>query len=115
MMKFLADENIPLEVVMLLKKDGFDIISQSEISAGTDDEIILANAGKRIVITLDKDFGEMIFRIHKSNNGVILLRIHPQSVEYIYQMLKNALSLKIDFETSFCVVERHRVRIVHMK
>ncbi len=84
MMKFLADENIPLEVVVHLQKDGVDIISQSIIHPGTDDERVLSDSKKRVIITLDKDFGELIFRDKKTHNGVILLRIHPQSVGFIY-------------------------------
>ena len=109
------DENIPLEVVNRLQKEGLDIISQSVIRPGTDDDKVLSEAKKRVIITLDKDFGELIFRMDKSNNGVILLRIHPQSVDYIYEMLKTILYSKIKFETSFCVVEKHRIRIIKLK
>ena len=114
MMKFLADQNIPLEVIFELRKSGFDISSLHEIKKDPDDEAVLsiANYEKRILITFDKDFGEMIFKLKKQNNGVILLRIHPQSVDHVTFVLKKVLATKIDFERSFCVVEINRIRVI---
>lgn len=116
-MKFLADENIPLEVVKHLQQDGIDLVSQSIVAPGANDEQILSRMlqEKRVIITLDKDFGQLIFKTRKQSNGVILLRVHPQSVEYLYSLLKKVLGLNIKFNSSFCVVERHRVRIVPLQ
>ena len=115
--KFLADENIPLDVVQQLQKDDINIISQSIINPGTDDNQILSYALKeqRVIITFDKDFGELIFKTQKKSSGVILLRVHIQSVEYAYSLLKKVLALKVSFNTSFCVVEPHRMRIIPLQ
>lgn len=114
MMKFIADENIPLEVIKKLKDKNFDIISISEKKRGLDDEEILsiANKDKRVLITFDTDFGEIIFKLKKQNNGVILLRIHPKSVEYIITVIEKVLSKDINFEKSFCVIEIDRIRVI---
>jgi|SRR3989344_3239045 len=113
-MKFLAYENIPLQVVNNLKNKRVDIISLSESIRGMKDEKILelANKEKRTLITFDNDFGELIFRNKKENKGVILLRLHPQTIDYITLILQKVLSMKIDFKNSFCVVESHRIRVV---
>lgn len=116
--KLIADENIPLEVVQRLIEKGIGIKSVSLISPRIDDASVLQIAKKenRVLITFDKDFGDLIFRSRKQTRGVILLRIHPQSVEMIllliYKLLTLSSASKIDLSISFCVVEEHRIRIL---
>ena len=113
-MKFLTDENIPLEVVFALKQEGINVISLSELRPRLEDKDVLklTNKEKRVLITFDTDFGELIFKQQLTSHGVILLRIHPQTVEYIIAILNKALAMKIEFEKSFCVVEANRIRII---
>jgi len=89
-MKFIADENIPLKVVKRLKDMGVNITSITEIQIGMDDEEIakLSQREEAILITFDKDFGEIIFRKSVKPHGLILLRISPKSVNYISDYLK---------------------------
>jgi len=89
-LKFLADENIPLKVVKKLKQEGFDIISISKLKPGINDyEVIeLACKKNRIIITFDKDLGRMVILEKIKPPGLIILRIRPESVEYIYNILK---------------------------
>jgi predicted nuclease of predicted toxin-antitoxin system len=63
-MKFLADENISTKVVSNLRNKGIDIISIKEVASGISDESVLetANNQKRVLITFDDDFGELIYR-----------------------------------------------------
>ena len=116
--KFIADENIPLEVVQFLIQKGIDIKSISLMSPGVNDESVLhiASQEDRIIITFDKDFGELVFGSRKKSKGVVLLRIHPQSLEMILQLIQKLLSLvsvsKVNLSISFCVVEEHRIRIL---
>ena len=57
-------KNIPLKVVKRLRDEGLNITSIAEIQIGMDDEDIakLSEKEKAIIITFDKDFGEIIFR-----------------------------------------------------
>jgi predicted nuclease of predicted toxin-antitoxin system len=73
-MRFIADENIPLRVVDRLKED-IDIIHVTAIKAGLRDEeiIYLSNEERAVIITFDKDFGEIIFKHNKKPLGVIIL------------------------------------------
>lgn len=113
-MKFLADENIPLEAVEYLQQQRIDIISLSVTNSGGEDEDILVRAvkEKRTLITFDVDFSALIFKLKKQSHGVIFLRMHPRSVESIISVLMKVLKIEIIFEKSFCVVELHRVRVV---
>jgi len=116
-MKFLADENIPLKVVKRLREDGLDIISVADIQIGMDDEEIakLSEKEKAILITFDKDFGEIIFRKLIKPYGLILLRIPPKSVDYIYNFLKWLLiESKIEFEDKLVVVREDKIRVLSL-
>ncbi len=114
MTKFLADENLPLEVIDILKRDRIEIESVSLIKPGIDDEEIIemARKGNKVIITFDSDFGKFVFKDLKSSGGVIFLRILPASVDYIADTIKKILALGIDFEKSFCVVDAYRIRVV---
>ncbi len=113
---FLADENIPLYVVKQLRKEGYKVISVTEEFAGSSDEKILelSSRNKWVIITFDKDFGELIYK-QKSNKpyGIILMRVTPKSPEYILQLLKwLLLQTNISFEVNFVVLNKDKVRVI---
>ncbi len=115
---FLADENIPLYVVKQLQKEGYKVISVTEEFAGSSDEKILelSSRNKWVIITFDKDFGELIYK-QKSNKpyGIILMRVTPKSPEYILQLLKwLLLQTNISFEVNFVVLNKDKVRVIKM-
>ncbi len=115
---FLADENIPLYVVKQLRKEGYKVISVTEEFAGSSDEKILelSSRNKWVIITFDKDFGELIYK-QKSNKpyGIILMRVTPKSPEYILQLLKwLLLQTNISFEVNFVVLNKDKVRVIKM-
>lgn len=61
---FLANENAPREAVLAARAAGFDVTWMVELQPGAGDEIVLALAQQeqRVLITFDKDFGELVFR-----------------------------------------------------
>ena len=105
-MKFIADDNLGIRVPKYLKGLGFDIVSVKEILQGKPDENILsfANEQNRILITLDKDFGELVFKEKLIHSGVILLRLKDESVENKRKVLLKELKSKKKFENKFTVV-----------
>ena len=70
-MKFLADENIPLDVVQQLQQSNVDIVSLSVINPRIDDEavLVLAQGEQRALITFDQGFGELIFKETAAQNS----------------------------------------------
>jgi hypothetical protein len=77
MSKFLANENVPLEAVELARQHGIDLSWIAEISPGADDDAVLALSlsDGRVLVTFDKDFGDMAFHQGKQATcGIILLR-----------------------------------------
>lgn len=76
-MKLLANENFPQTSVKILKDAGYDIVSVGDEFAGIlDSEVIgFANKEYRIILTFDRDYGELIFkRGYRPYSGVIYLR-----------------------------------------
>ena len=92
MTKLLADENVPIEAVEALKRKGIEIVSVIEFSPGLSDREVLnlANREDRILVTFDKDFGEMIVR--EKVKGLILLRFAPKSPQQIARRIWQVLT-----------------------
>ena len=76
-MKLLADESLPYPIVLALRGQGFDLISVMEDSPGISDGQVLeiANREGRIVLTMDKDFGDLIYRERRASLGIVLFRM----------------------------------------
>lgn len=113
-MRLLANENFPLDAVEALRADGHDVAWIREDSRGTPDDKILQRAQNenRIVVTFDKDFGELAFRSKlPAKSGVILFRVTPKSSQYIAQAAVQALSSRDNWTGHFSVVEDNRIRM----
>jgi len=115
--KLLADENIPIEVVRFLKRSGVDITSVMEFSPGlSDTEVMeLANRENRVLVTFDKDFGELVVREKAEVKGLILLRFAPRPPEQIAMRIQQILASQIPVENSLLVVRENTVRVFKLK
>lgn len=73
-MKLLTDENFPLPSVRMLRQAGHDVIAVQEVSPGVADRAVLAQAvaEQRILLTFDRDYGELIYRFHEPAPPAIL-------------------------------------------
>lgn len=76
-MNLLADEGVDRPIVEQLRQAGHHVLYIAEMAPGIDDEVILAqaNAANALLLTLDKDFGELVFRQGLIHAGVILIRL----------------------------------------
>jgi predicted nuclease of predicted toxin-antitoxin system len=72
-----ADEGVDGPVVQRLRNDGHDVIYVAELSPGVTDDDVLRHANDRdaLLVTADKDFGELVFRQRLVHSGVLLLRL----------------------------------------
>ena len=82
-MNFLADESVDQQVVERLRREGHDILYVAEMEPGIDDDDVLqaANEHGALLLTADKDFGELVFRLGRLSRGVVLLRLAGLSPE----------------------------------
>ncbi len=114
-MRFLVDECVGPSVVRWLRENNHDATSAYEDCRGWSDESILEKAYSegRIVVTIDKDFGEMVFRRKLQNCGVILLRSRFSSPSKKISMMQKILSVpEEDISGRFVVITETAIRIV---
>ena len=112
-MRLIADENVAGTVIRTLRQRGHDVLSVKESMRSAADSVILARAQteQRIVITLDKDFGELAFRCRlPARSGVILFRLSG-SDPTIDNHRCGGLETRIDWDGNFTVVTDDRVRV----
>ena len=77
-MRLCANENVPGDCVAVLRQRGHDVLWVREIARGSGDDAVLAKAQSeaRVLITFDKDFGELVFRRGKAaSRGIVLFRL----------------------------------------
>jgi predicted nuclease of predicted toxin-antitoxin system len=90
------------------------VVAISEVASGATDEEVLERAlnEKRILITEDRDFGELVFARGRSSAGVILVRFHSRARRAKPTTLVEAVAkLGSRLSDAFTVVEPGRVRI----
>lgn len=112
--KLLLDENIGFLVAERLRKEKYNTVSVLEKMPGVEDSIVLAKAREeeRVIVTLDHDFGRLVFRDLKKHAGVILLRLEHESAENIARVLLDTLKqYGNQLANKFVVASEHQVRI----
>ncbi|KXB04634.1 hypothetical protein AKJ50_02190 [candidate division MSBL1 archaeon SCGC-AAA382A13] len=115
MLKFLVDECTGAKVSDALSKDGFSAEYVGRIMKGARDERVLQKAleEEKILITNDKDFGEIIYRKGKPHAGVILLRLEKDFPEDRISTIRSIIE-ELDRETlnqKFIVASEKGVRV----
>lgn len=113
-MRFVADEGVDRQIVDRLRGEGHQAFSVAEAEAGmTDGEVLqLAAQGDAVLVTADKDFGELVFRLHQSSNGVLLLRLSELAREKEIQTAVTAVREHGErLLGAFAVVTPGRVRV----
>jgi|ERR1019366_8426548 predicted nuclease of predicted toxin-antitoxin system len=113
-MRLLADENVALVVVLALRERGHDVAWVREDAPGGVDEEVLARATveQRVLITFDKDFGELAFaRGLPAACGVVLFRIAVPSPVHMVETIVGALESRDDWSGHFSVVHDDRIRM----
>jgi predicted nuclease of predicted toxin-antitoxin system len=75
--RIVADESVIVPLIASLRRVGHDVLAIREIQPGAEDNFVLdlALRANAVLITFDKDFGELIFRQKLLSSGVILVRL----------------------------------------
>ena len=113
--KFLADVNVEKPIVDYLLEQGYDIkwISDYDCEMPDEDLLQLANHEKRIFVTNDKDFGDLIFLQRKLSVGTILFRLSGQkSQEKIKLMKKLLMGHRDKILNHYIVITKAKIRII---
>ncbi|MBP1467385.1 DUF5615 family PIN-like protein [Candidatus Chloroploca sp. M-50] len=113
-MNLLADEGIDKPIVDRLRQDGHMVMYIAEELPGITDEVILALANQQdaILATRDKDFGELVYRLNRVTQGVILVRLdglHPDTKASIVSA--SITEHGAEMLGAFTVISRGNIRI----
>jgi len=114
MLRFLADESCDFAAVRALRTEGFDVLSVAETSAGADDEDVIALAlrERRILLTEDKDFEQLVFAAGSKSAGVVLIRFPARARSTVGARMLDLIGKHADRLTGgFVVLQPERIRI----
>jgi predicted nuclease of predicted toxin-antitoxin system len=117
-MNFLADECVDEPLVNGLRADGHDVTYIREIAAGSDDRSVLKLAAdqNRILLTEDKDFGELVVRLAMPAYGIVFLRMDPADRAAKLERLREVIQEYSDrLAGSLVVVDEAKVRFRPLK
>lgn len=113
-MKFFADENIDKPIVDRLRDDGHVVLYVLEMEPSiSDDEVMQkANQETAVLLTADKDFGELIFRQGRLVEGVVLIRLPGLSPQHKAEVVAEAIREHVDeLARNFVVISPGALRI----
>ncbi len=112
-MRLLANENFPGDAVAALRDRGHDVAWIHIDAPGSRDTEVLARAQAedRIIVTFDKDFGELAFRAGlPATVGIVLFRIATPSAAHVARVAVAALESSIEWAGFFTVIQDQRIR-----
>lgn len=113
-MRFLANENFPFDAVEALRQNGHDVAWIRVESPGISDPEVLnrAQVENRILLTFDKDFGELAFRSKLPTTiGIILFRIKAPSGAAVAEKVSRVIAMRDDWHGHFSVIEEDKIRM----
>lgn len=92
-MNIFVDENIAAQIVKRLREDGHNVRYTVQ-GQGIADNVVLDTANKEqaLLLTDDKDFGELVIRHRQGTSGVILVRLaglpNARRAEIVAQVIR---------------------------
>jgi predicted nuclease of predicted toxin-antitoxin system len=116
-MRLLADESCDFAVVRALRAAGHDVLAVSEVALGATDDVVvdLASREKRILLTEDKDFGQLVFAAAQSVSGVVFIRYPATARSTLPQAVLDLVNREQDrLFGAFAVLQPMRIRITRL-
>jgi len=111
--RLVADENIEKEIVDRLRAEGHDVVFIAEAAPGIHDGAVLDRSleAGRILLTADKDFGELVFRQRLAHSGILLVRLDGVGSEIKARLVAATLHAHGDeLSLSFAVLSERALR-----
>ena len=113
-MKFVADESVDFPIVERIRQDGHSVWAVVEMDAGIADDLVLdhANQQNAVLLTADKDFGELVFRLKRLNLGVVLVRLAGLPPKRKAEIVVRVIAEKgEELKEAFSVITANALRI----
>lgn len=113
-MNLLADESVDGPIVERLRQDGHRVGYVAEMNPGISDDTVLdlANRDASLLLTADKDFGELVFRQRRLMSGVILIRLAGVSPKEKAEIVASVIAGRsTELPQAFTVITSRLVRV----
>jgi predicted nuclease of predicted toxin-antitoxin system len=111
---FLADESCDFAVVRALRSAGYNVLSIAEEAPQTQDPEVIALSARegRVLLTEDKDFGQLVYAELLESSGVILIRFPADERKALPGAVLEAIEKLGDrLVGAFIVLTPQRIRI----
>ena len=112
-LKFLVDVGVGKKVEEYLLEKSYDAKAVRTLDQRMSDQDIirLAVLENRIVITMDKDFGELVYHSRMDHSGILLLRLEDATGPEKQQVIEEILTKHADnIKNNFCVYQNKKFR-----
>lgn len=116
-LRFLIDVGVGKGIEKYLQDEGYDTKTVRDIDPRMEDEDIIRTAvtENRMVITMDKDFGELVYHSSIKHSGVLLLRLEDANGYEKLKIVKHIMNNYSDrIKNCFCVFQNNKFRIRKM-
>ena len=113
-MELVADEGIDRQIVDALRSDGQHVDAIAESCPGATDDLVLAMAAQAgaLLLTFDKDFGELAYRQGRASAGVLLVRLAGETPTRKAELVVRVVASRgPELVGAFSVLESDRLRI----
>jgi len=111
---FVADECVLESIIARLRADGHTVHAIRDTSGGAADPDVLAIARSHeaVLLTQDKDFGELVFRLKMSHCGIVLIRLAGTAIAERAELVSNVITNhQSELPRAFAVISSNNVRI----
>jgi predicted nuclease of predicted toxin-antitoxin system len=111
---FVADESVDAAITASLRLSGYEVWSVSEEMPSVSDTIVLATAFQKsaVLLTEDKDFGELAIRLKKAHCGILLIRLSGLESNEKADIVAGTIKQHFDqLRNSFSVLDHSKLRI----
>lgn len=110
--KIVADESVDFRIVAELRKLEIEVLAIAEVSPSIKDEEVLTLAVNidALLITEDKDFGELVFRLKLPHKGILLIRMVNPNLK-ITMVADAIVKNYAELQEKFAVIDEKKLRI----
>lgn len=112
--RIVADESVDIAIVTLLRGAGYEVVFIAEHNPGWPDHLVLefAFSSGAFLITEDKDFGELTYRLRKPNHGILLIRLPALTgLNKAAPVMEAIQNFDEKLMNAFSVLDGRRIRI----
>lgn len=109
-----ADESVDFRIVEVLRDNGISVFSIAENNPSISDAEVLTIAVEHnaLLLTEDKDFGELVYRFGMKHCGILLIRLIASSSEQKAEITRSVLNQYADeLKNVFAVLDERRLRL----